>query len=275
MLPGFLIGLREGLEAALIVGIVLGVLSKLGRPEFKRPVWWGVGVAIFGSLLGAMVLNSIGAKFEGSGEKIFEGITMLAAAVVLTWMIFWMQRMSGRFTQSLKANVEAAANRGKQFGLFSLAFFAVFREGIETVLFLTASAMATTGSETVIGGVAGLLVAVVLGWAIFASTVRLNIRRFFQVTSVLLILFAAGLVAHGVHELNEVGWIPAVIENVWDTNHILNEDSTTGSILKAIFGYNGNPTLTEVLSYILYIVAVTTSVRLFITQRLVREGNRA
>jgi high-affinity iron transporter len=274
MLPSFLIGLREGLEAALIVGIVLSVLTRLGHSRFRRSVWSGVGVAILVSILAGVLLNLIGAKFEGSGEKIFEGITMLLAAAVLTWMIFWMQRMSSQFTQSLKDEVEAVAVRGKQLGLFSLAFFAVFREGVETALFLTAAAMATTGGETLIGGTAGLLVAVGLGWAIFASTVRLDVGRFFQVTSILLILFAAGLVAHGVHELNEVGWIPAVIENVWDINHILSEDSTVGSVLKAVFGYNGNPTLTEVISYVLYIVAVVIGVRLVFTNRLAREKNR-
>jgi high-affinity iron transporter len=276
MLPSFLIGLREGLEAALIVGIVLGVLTKLGHSQFKSSVWWGVGAAVLISLVAGLTLNFIGAKFEGSGEKIFEAVTMLVAASVLTWMIFWMQKMSSQFTQKLRDNVEAAAGRGRQIGLFGIAFFAVLREGIETVLFLTAAAIATTGPETMIGGAIGLVIAAILGWAIFASTVRLNIRQFFNITSILLILFAAGLVAHGVHELNEVGWIPAIIENVWDTNHILSEDSTVGSILKAVFGYNGNPSLTEVLAYILYIAAVVGGIRLFFDnrQQLVREENQ-
>ena len=122
--------------------------------------------------------------------------------------------------------------------------------------------MASSSQQVTIGGVLGLGTAVVLGYLLFATTVRLNLKQFFNVTSILLIFFAAGLVSYGVHELIEVGWIPAGIEHVWDTNHIIDENSTLGSILKAVFGYNGNPALVEVIAYVSYLVIVFTALRM-------------
>jgi high-affinity iron transporter len=252
MVSSFLITLREGLEAALIVGLTLGVLAKMGQQRFRVVIWGGVAAAILVSLLAAAGLNFFGASLEGAAEEIFEGITMLIAACVLTWMIFWMQLQNRRYQQGIERDVRQAITSGQRWGLFGIAFFAVLREGIETVLFLSAAAMTDVKENILFGGLLGLTAAVVLGWALFASTARLDIRRFFQVTSVLLILFAAGLFAHAVHEFVEVGWLPAVVDPVWDTNPILNEDSPLGSIVKALFGYNGNPSLTEVLAYISY-----------------------
>ena len=256
MVPSYLIGLREGLEAALIVGLTLSVLTKMKKPEYRPAVWWGVAAAIIISIAIAVVIQLVGASLEGRAEEIFEGAMMIFAAAVLTWMIFWMQRMSRRIQQGLESDVRAAATQGQNMGLFGIAFFAVLREGIETALFLTAAAMNASTRETLIGGLAGIVSAVVLGWGLFASTIRLDVRRFFQLSSALLILFAAGLFAHGIHEFNEAGLIPAVINPLWDINHILDEKSTLGSILKALFGYNGNPSLTEVLAYLGYFVAV-------------------
>lgn len=260
MLPSILLAFREGLEAALIVGIVLGALRKLGHLEQRRAVWRGVATALVASLAAAIGLNLIGARLEGPAEKAFEGVTMLLASGVLTWMIFWMQAQSRFIRARLEANVrEAVTGSGR--GLFGLAFVAVFREGLETALFLTAAALTTTLWETILGGLLGLAAAITAGWLIFATTVRLDVRRFFQVTGVLLILFAAGLTAHGVHEFNELGWIPAIVEHVWDTNPILHERSTVGQILTALFGYNGNPSLTEVLTYGAYYAIVLLSLR--------------
>jgi high-affinity iron transporter len=140
--------------------------------------------------------------------------------------------------------------------LFSLAFVAVVREGIETVLFLTAAAFSATPTQTLIGGALGLALAVILGWLIFAAGKRLDVRLFFQVTSVLLILFAAGLTAHGTYELQEARLLPAVVEQVWDINPVLDEGSVTGAFLKALFGYNGNPSLLEVIVYSTYLAIV-------------------
>ena len=142
--------------------------------------------------------------------------------------------------------------------MFILAFLAVFREGIELALFLIATRMASDTTSVVFGAFLGLGAAILLGWLLFASTRRLNLKRFFQVTNILLLFFAAGLVAHGVHELIEAGLIPAIIDPVWDINHILSDNSEFGLILKALFGYNGNPALTEVLAYLGYFAILGT-----------------
>jgi len=256
MLASFLITLREGLEAALIVGIVLSVLRKLGQPERRRPVWVGVGAAVLVSIVVGLVLNALGVAFEGRGEEIFEGIAMLLAAGVLTWMIFWMQRQGRQVKAELERDVRQAVSAGSAWALFSLAFVAVVREGIETVLFMTAAAFSATLAQTLIGGLLGLVVAVVLGWLLFAAGKQLNVRAFFRGTSVLLILFAAGLFAHGVHELQEAGLVPVIVEHVYDINPIMDEKGTVGTFLKALFGYNGNPSLLEMISYVAYFVII-------------------
>ncbi|MBI5566029.1 MAG: FTR1 family protein [Chloroflexi bacterium] len=262
MLAGFLLALREGIEAALIVGIVLGMLKKMNRSDRAPWVWLGVSVATVVSVIAAVALNVLGARFEGPGEKIFEGFTMLFAAGVLTWMIFWMQKQ-GRQTQlGLEADVRSALSRGTHWGLFFVAFLAVVREGIELALFLTAVNFSepAAGVEAPIlgwlGGLLGLIAAVIIGWLIFDTTIKLNLRRFFQLTSIVLIVFAAGLMGHAIHEFNELGWIPSVVEHVYDINAFMPEASTAGQFLKALFGYNADPSLTEMLGYLGYFVVV-------------------
>ncbi len=266
MLASYLLSLREGLEAALIIGIVLGALYKMRRPDLSPAVWLGTGSAALLSLIAAILLTLFGLGLEGGPEQIFEGVTMFLAAGILTWMIFWMNRQARYLRQNLESGVHRAAGRAGKRGLFALAFFAVLREGIELALFLTATVFASSAIQTTLGAFLGLGTAILLGWSLFATTVRLDLRRFFQVTGVLLILFAAGLIAHGVHEFNEVGWIPAIVEPVWDLNGILNEKSAFGELLKALFGYNGNPSLTEVLAYLLYFGGVGFFLRLGKTQ---------
>ena len=261
MVAALLITLREGLEAALIVGIVLGVLRKLQRQDRSAAVWAGVGTAAAVSVVAGLVLNALGVAFEGRGEQIFEGAAMLVAAAVLTWMIFWMQRQGRQVQGELEADVRRAVTLGSAWGLFSLAFVAVLREGIETVLFLTAAAFTATPAQTLTGGALGLIAAVMLGWLVFAAGKRLDVRAFFRVTSVLLILFAAGLLAHGVHELQEAAWLPTVVEHVWDINPVLDENGAVGVFLKALLGYNGNPSLIEVLSYVGYFVVIALATR--------------
>ena len=264
MLPTYLLALREGLEAALIIGIVLGALAKIRRNDLALAVWLGTLSAVGISILTAVLLTSFGMSLEESAEQIFEGITMLIAAGILTWMIFWMSKQARFLKSELEAGVnKAAASTGKR-AVFWLAFIAVVREGVELALFITAaffagdqSQLMTNIIQTLAGTILGLGTAALLGWTLFATTVRLDLRRFFQVTGLLLILFAAGLVAHGVHEFNEVGWIPAVVEHIWDVNSIIDETSLGGQLLKTLFGYNGNPSLTEMISYFVYLAVVT------------------
>ena len=261
MVASFLLSLREGIEAALIIGIVLGALRKLNRSEMAPTVWYGTLSALLVSLITGVVLTAFGLSLEGAAEQVFEGVAMLLAASVLTWMIFWMNRQA----RSIKGELEAGVNRATAIGgrraLFSVAFLAVVREGIELALFLTAATFASDPQSTILGTLFGLGVAILLGWGLFASTLKLDLRRFFQVTGFLLILFAAGLVAYGVHEFNEVGCIPPVVEHVWDVNPILDENSTLGLMLKAMFGYNSNPSLTEVMAYLSYYFATFFGLR--------------
>lgn len=262
MLAGFLLALREGIEAALIVGIVLGLLRKMNRTDRAPIVWLGVGAAALVSLLAAAVINLVGARFEGAAEEAFEGVTMLLAAGVLTWMIFWMQKQGRQIQAGLEADVKHALARGTGLGLFLVPFFAVVREGIELALFLTAvnfsvqSDMANVALMGWLGGLLGLLAATIIGWLMFGAAIKLNLRRFFQLTSIVLLVFAAGLFAHGIHEFNELGWLPPIVEHVYDINAFIPESSTMGQFLQALFGYNANPSLTEMIAYVAYLVIV-------------------
>lgn len=261
MLPSYLLSLREGIEAALIIGIVIGALRKIHRTDLAPALWWGVLSAAAVSVLAAVLLTLFGLELEGPAEKIYEGATMLLAAGILTWMIFWMSQQARTLKTELEEGVsKAAASTGRR-AIFWLAFVAVVREGVELALFLTASIFATDVLQTAIGAALGLGTAVLLGWSIFAAIVRLDLRRFFQATGILLILFAAGLVAHGVHEFNEVNLIPAVVERVWDANAFLPAESILGQFMKALFGYNPTPALTEMIAYFGYMLIVALTLR--------------
>jgi len=248
MLSSFILSLREGLEAALIIGMVLSALRQMQRQDLSASVWIGAGSAALLSLLTAILLTRLGLELKDPAEAIFESITMLLAAGILTWMIFWMSKQASHLKSDLESGVQKASQAGK-WSLFGLAFLAVLREGVELALFLTAAAFSSSAPQTAPGALLGLGTAAVLGWTLFASTHRLNLQRFFQVTGVLLIFFAAGLVARSLYELNGLGWVPPVIEHVWNLNHILNDQSSLGQVLAALFGYNASPSLTEVLTY--------------------------
>lgn len=258
MFPSLLLSLREGLEAALIIGIIIGALNKLNQEELKPVVWRGVAIAVVLSFVFGLGLNYLGMEFTGQLEEVFEGLAMLLAAAILTWMILWMMRHGSEIQRDLEAKTAHATLNRSGSALFILAFLAVFREGIELALFLMAARIASDPISVLVGATFGLGGAIILGWMLFATTRRLNLRQFFQTTNVLLLFFAAGLVAYGVHELNEAGWVPAVIENVWNINHIISDKSEVGLILKALFGYNGNPSLTEVLAYLSYFIVLGT-----------------
>jgi len=267
MAAAALIALREGLEAALIVGIVLGYLGRIGYLEGRRSVWIGVFVAVIASLVLAFFIQLIGMELEGRAEEIFEGATMFLAVGVLTWMIFWMRTQARLVKTSLERDVQDAVETGTKWGLILVAFIAVFREGVETALFLSAAAFASSGQGILIGAALGLAAAILIGYLIYASTAKLNVKHFFNITSVLLLLFAAGLLAHGIHEFQEAGIIPTMNEHVWDTNHLLDENSDTGQMLRAVFGYNGNPSIEEVVGYIGYWVVVLIGLRLWMENR--------
>jgi high-affinity iron transporter len=255
MLSAYVLSLREGLEAALVVGVVLSALRKLGRRELAAPVWSGAALAGLLSLVAAVLLTLLGLELHDPAEAIFESLTMLLAGGLLTGMIFWMGRHASAFQKNLQSGVEQASLGGKR-SLFWLAFLAVLREGVELALFLTAAAFSSSAVQTVTGALLGLATAVLLGWGLFASSVRLNLKHFFTVTGVLLIFFAAGLVVRSIHEFNLLGWVPAIVAPVWNLSGVLSDQSLFGQILATLFGYTSSPSLTEVLAYVLYVAAV-------------------
>ncbi|HLC04348.1 MAG TPA: iron uptake transporter permease EfeU [Anaerolineales bacterium] len=275
MIAAALITFREGLEAALIVGILVGYIQRTGRAQHMRPLWLGVAIAVAASAGLAVAIRSVGLELEGRAEAAFEGLTMFTAAGLLTWMIFWMRYQARNVKSSLERDVEKAIRRGQRWGLASVAFIAVFREGVEMALFATAAAFAARGAPILIGVLLGLLSACVVGYLVYSSTARLNLKSFFNVTSALLLLFAAGLVAHGVHEFQEAVLLPTFVEHVWDTSAVLDESSILGQLMKALIGYNAAPSLLEVVSYGAYWAFAIFGVRRWIDQRLAGEALRS
>ena len=258
----FVIALREGIEAALIVSIVLAYLKQLGATDRTRLVWWGTGVAVAISILVGTLVFVAGAEFEGRTEEIFEGVVTLAAVSVLTWMIFWMRRQGARIRSELQEKVDSALVTGG-FALAGLAFFAVLREGIETALFLFAAARGTAveGAEVapvaqLVGGALGLALAIVLGVLLYRGGIRMNLRTFFRVTGWILIVVAAGLFAYSLHELQEAGWIPLLEAHAFDVSGTLADDAGAGAILRGLVGYNADPTWLEVVGWLAYLVIV-------------------
>ena len=254
MLGSLLITLREGLEAALIVGIILAYLARTNERRGFKPVWLGTGLAVLVSLIAGAIIYAVAGEFSGRAEEIFEGSAMLLAVGVLTWMVFWMRKQAANIRGELQAQIQSALTSGSSFGLATIAFVAVVREGIETVLFLfAANTVAESAVSFTIGGLLGLVVAIAIGYGVYKGSSKLNLRTFFSITGLVLVIFAAGLLAHGIHEYNEAGLIPNIVEHVYDINAILPEQSTFGRFLTALFGYNGNPSLTEIIGYLIYL----------------------
>jgi high-affinity iron transporter len=258
----FVIALREGIEAALIVSIVLAYLKQLGATDRSRLVWWGTGLAVAISVAVGIAVFAAGAEFEGRTEEIFEGLVTLAAVAVLTWMIFWMRRQGARIRSELQDKVDSALVTGG-LALAGLAFFAVLREGIETALFLFAAAQGTAVEGTEVapaaqlaGAALGLAVAIVLGVLLYRGGIRMNLRSFFRVTGWILIVVAAGLFAYSLHELQEAGWIPILEAHAYDLSASLPDDEGVGAILRGLVGYNADPTWLEVVGWLGYLVVV-------------------
>ncbi|MHA1990357.1 MAG: FTR1 family iron permease [Candidatus Hodarchaeales archaeon] len=260
----FVITLRETIEAALIVGIVLAYLTKTNNKNLRKDVWIGVFVAILASVVGAMAFLAIYGGFEGNTERLFEGIVMVLAAVVLTSMILWNFRHAKEIKAHLEDKVQDVISGNKRFAIFSLIFIAVFREGIETVLFLGGINANEPQSAILFSGTLGIIIAIIFATVLFQGSLNLNLKTFFNVTSVILILFAAGLLSHGLHEFQELNWFGVYgTENapfwniaLWDMSSILNDKEGIGSLLRALVGYQDKPTLLEIIGYIGYIIVV-------------------
>ena len=253
--PALLITSRETLEVAIVVGVILTFLAKTDQQVFKKYVWSGAGAGIAISALVAIILEIFFVGFEARTEALFEGILMLVTAGFITWMIMWVHRQKDA-VKGIKEKVAYHAGKGYGLGIFFLVAASVFREGTEIVLYLKSSGLAGQ-SDQFYGAVFGILAAVILGYALFRFALRVNLSLVFNVTSVFLIMFAAGLVAHGVHEFQQLGILPIFsFDPVFNISHILDSKSTIGSFLRTLFGYTSTPTLLELISYSYFIVSV-------------------
>lgn len=253
MAQALLITLREGLEISILLVIVLAYLKRTNRANLIGPVWKGTTAALIVSLIGGGVLFGLGVGLEGAAEEVFEGSAMLLAVIVLSWMIIWMRSQAREIRGQLELRVEQVALKGSGIAMAFLAFAIVVREGLETALFLFGASKDASPVETTIGGLLGVAIAIVLGRLLYQGSHTINLRMFFNVTGVLLILFAAGLLARGLHEFQEAGFLFIFVEHVWDINGIVDEKGVFGGLLKGLFGYNGNPSLVEIVVYPLYL----------------------
>ncbi|HEU5423183.1 MAG TPA: FTR1 family protein [Nitrolancea sp.] len=247
---------REGLEAALIVAILLGYLRKIERPDARRYVLGGVALALAVTLGFVAILQVIGAEFEDPAAAIYEGTTSLLAVAMVTDMTFWMARHGRSMKGELEGEMRAKLARGSVWGLCALAFITVIREGIETGLFLSAATFASSGIDTLAGGLVGLAAAIAVAWAMYVSGARLNLGKFFRIAGLLLVVFGAAILRYGVHEFEEVGVIPPLIEHVWNIQATLPEKSGIGAVLQALVGYTAKPSLTQLIAYTGYFVVV-------------------
>jgi high-affinity iron transporter len=257
---GLLTGLREGVEAALIVSIILAYLARTGNMEHAGKVWIGTAAAVgLSVVLGFGIYSTVG-SFEEPYEQIFEGTTMLLAAAVVTWMLFWMRRQAGSVKGELQASVDRVLDHGGAWGLAFLAFTAVIREGVETSLFLAGQATsAESGALAVlVGAIAGVAIAILIGYGFYRGSRRVNLAVFFRWTGVALIFIAAGLLSHAVHEFIEIGALGSGFwtQPAFDVSGVLSHEDGIGQFLRAIFGYSASPEILTLFVYVAYVAVV-------------------
>ncbi len=255
---GFVTGLREGVEAALIVAIVLAYLVRTGNGAQAAKVWLGTGLAAAVSLAAGIVVFQTVGSLEEPYEQYFEAGTLLVATIVVTWMLFWMRRQSMAIRGELHAKLDRVLGEGSAWGLAVLAFTAVIREGLETSVFLVGqtTSAAASGSSVVAGALIGLAAAIAVGWMFYTGSRRIDLRIFFRWTGIGLIFIAAGLVSHAVHELIEVGVIPFGTQAVFDISNVLPDEAGIGQFLRAILGYSAAPEGSTLGVYLAYLVVV-------------------
>jgi high-affinity iron transporter len=276
MIPVFVIFLREGIEASMIVAILLAYLDKIGQRGHFRDVFLGVAAAVVLIAGGGVAAYLVIKQYDGSTvQTIFETVTFLLATVVLTYMTFWMQSHSRTMSSELGRRSEEAINGKARLGIGLLAFQAVGREGLETMVFTLAIVFASTtqsatndhGPALLIGAALGLVVALVIAYFVYKLGRRLNFGAFFRVIGVVLMVFAAGLLADAVENMQGLGWLPFLRHSLWNSSSALNEDSSLGDVFHSLLGYADHPTVLQVIVWVVY---VSVSVTLFI-----RIGRRA
>jgi high-affinity iron transporter len=271
MVDAFVIFLREGIEASMIVAILLAYLDRAGQRRYFRDVLLGVGAALALAAGGGVVAYLTVRTYAGSrAQTVFETVTFVVAAAILTYMTFWMRSHSRTISAELRARAEAALGGRARAGLALLAFQAVGREGLETVVFTLAIVFASSARHVLVGGAAGLVAACLVAWLVYRLGKRLNLAAFFTTVGALLMVFAAGLLVDAVENLQQLGWLPVLRQPLWNTTGILSEDSTFGDIVHSFFGYASKPTVLQAMVYLTYLAVVL----LAFTGRLGRPRSR-
>jgi len=256
MVAAFILFLREGLEASLVVSILFAVLRQLGMAQYIRAVWIGVGVAIAGSLVGGVALYATVREYSGTTfQTVFETATYLAAVVLLTTMTFWMQSHSRTMKQEI---AEKASNAGSGFALGLLAFTTVGREGLESAVFTLAFAFQTNAMLLLLGATLGIAASVALSFMIYRLGYRLDYRVFFRVMGIILLIFAAGLLGDAVQNMQQLGWISFAATPLWSTAQVLSENSTVGDLLHSFVGYAEAPTILQMTLYVAFLAVSGT-----------------
>jgi high-affinity iron transporter len=255
MIPTFVIGLREGVEASLIVGIVAAFLRQEGRSDALRWMWTGVALAAAICAAGGIALEIVSENLPQKEQEGLETVIALIAVVAVTFMIVWMRRNARSIKGTLEGHAKEALAAGSVLALAGMAFFAVIREGFETSVFLLAAFDSSTSPAAAgAGAVLGVLVAVLIGWGIYRGGVHVNLARFFRITGVVLVLVAAGLVASAAHTAHEAGWLNSMQDRVVDLRWLVEPGSVRSSLLTGIFGFQPEPVVAEVLGYLLFAI---------------------
>jgi high-affinity iron transporter len=258
MFANYLIGLREGLEASLVVGILVAYLVKSGRRDRLAPIWVGVSAAVALSLLFGAVLTFTSSRLSFEAQEAFGGILSIVAVGFVTWMIFWMRRAARFLKRELHQRLDAALAMGTA-ALVLTAFLAVGREGLETALFIWTAVQAADDSTTpVLGAALGLTSAVVLGYLFYRGAVRINLAAFFTYTGAALVVVAAGVLAYGVHDLQEAGILPGLDMQVFDVSAAVPPDTWYGTLLKGTVNFTPAPTWLQVVVWLAYLLPVMT-----------------
>jgi high-affinity iron transporter len=260
MLATLVIFLREGVEASMIIAILLAYLNRIGRRDHFRDVFMGVGAALILAAVGGAVAYLTIRTYAGSRvQTIFETVTYLVAAAVLTYMTFWMRNHARSLSKDLRARTDAALDGRARWGLGLLAFQAVGREGLETVVFTLAIMFSTSAGGALTGALIGLAGSLVIAFVIYRLGHRINLTRFFTVIGVLLMVFAAGLLADSVENLQELGWLPVLSAPMWHSGRLLSENSAFGDVLHSFFGYSDAPTPLQLVIYAGYLAIVVVA----------------
>ncbi|MGW4288212.1 iron uptake transporter permease EfeU [Streptomyces sp. NPDC004673] len=259
MFSNYLIGLREGLEASLVVCILIAYLVKTDRREALKPIWTGIAIAVALALGFGCALEFGSQELTFQAQEALGGSLSIVAVGLVTWMVFWMRRTARHLKSELHGRLDAALAMGTG-ALVATAFLAVGREGLETALFVWASVHAASDGtpRPLIGVALGIATAVLLGWLFYRGALRINLAKFFTWTGGMLVVVAAGVLAYGVHDLQEAGWVPGLTDVPFDISDTIPPDSWYGTLLKGVFNFQPDPTAVQLTVWLLYLVPVLT-----------------